>query len=419
MKRRKLVTVVVAVAAVAALAATSTTGAGADVRSQTRGVSDDEITVAGLGYSAFYEDSALGAQARFDEENENGGTNGRTYNFTGWNDDGSDPTTDLAEARRLVEQEQAFALLPVITPYLGSAEYLEQQKVPFVGWGISTGFCNNDYAVGFTGCIVPPPPVKSAGQTWGGLLNDMFNALGDEGADGKTAAVISEDNDSGKTGHKVIAASAKSVGMEVTYSKAAVPAPPATVGDFSPYVNDMLTSADGGPPDVIFLVTSFSNVSGLATALDQAGYEGVITNAVAYDPRIVASTTGQVAFTQFATPEAPAMADIVETIEKVTGDRPLTQAILAGYFSADYFIRIVEKAGKNLTPESFLKAKNKVTFEIPDVIGPTKYPTAAKYGSPCGQLSQSNGSEYEIVAPYSCYTNITLKGLKPIPYKGV
>jgi ABC-type branched-subunit amino acid transport system substrate-binding protein len=417
-KRRKLVAIAAAAATVALIA--SATMAGARVRQQTvRGVTDDSIKVAGLGYSAFYEDSGLGAQARFDEENENGGTHGRQYDFTGWNDDGSDPTKDLAEARRLVEQEQVFALLPVITPYLGSADYLAQRKVPFLGWGISTGFCDNSFAVGFTGCIVPPPPVRTAGQTWGGLLDDMFKAQGDaEGANGKTAAVISEDNDSGKTGHKVIAASAKSVGMDVTYSKASVPAPPATVGDYSPYVNDMLTSNDGGPPDVMFLVTSFSNVQGLATALNQAGYEGVITNAVAYDPRLVVGAEGQVAFTQFATPEAPAMADIVEQIQTVTGDRPLTQAVLAGYFSADYFIRIVERAGKNLTPDSFAKAKTRVTFEIEDVIGPTRYPTAAKFGSPCGQLAQSNGTEYEIVAPYKCYTNITLKGLKPIPYPG-
>jgi hypothetical protein len=304
----------------------------------------------------------------------------------------------------------------VITPYLGAAEFLEEQKVPFVGWGISTGFCDNDYAVGFTGCIVPPPPVKSAGSTWGGLLEDMFAADGDT-AEGKTAAVISEDNDSGKTGHKVIAASAKSAGMKVTYSKASVPAPPATVGDFSPFVNDMLTSNDGAAPDVIFLVTSFNNVSGLATALKEAGFEGIVTNAVAYDPRLVASAEGQVAFTQFATPEAPEMADVVESIQKVTGDAPLTQAIVAGYWAADYFIQIVEKAGKNLTPESFAKARNKVTFEHEGLIGPTKYPTAEKFGSPCGQLAQSDGTTYDIVAPYKCYENITLKGLKPIPYK--
>lgn len=400
-------------AAVAALASTGIAGARAP--SQTRGITDDSIKVAGLGYSAFYEDSAIGAQAVFDKVNADGGVNDRTIDFGGWNDDGSDPTTNLAEGRRLVQQEQVFAVLPVITPFLGSADFFEQQKVPFVGWGISTGFCDNDYAVGFTGCIVPPPPIKSAGSTWGGLLDDMFKADGDT-AEGKTAAVISEDNDSGKTGHKVIAASAKSVGMEVTYSKAAIPAAPATVGDYSPFVNDILTSADGAAPDVVFLVLAFNNVTGMAAALTQANYTGVVTNAVAYDPRLVSVAAGQVAFTQFATPEADAMADVIADIEAVS-DKPITQPILAGYWSALYFVQILEKAGKNLTPESFRKARDKVTFEIEDVIGPTKYPTARKFGSPCGQLSQSNGTEYEIVAPYKCYTNITLKGLKPIPYK--
>lgn len=405
--------VVAVAAAVAALTSIGTTGAGA--QGAVRGVTDDSIKVAGLGYSAFYEDSALGAQAVFDRVNADGGVANRTIDFGGWNDDGSDPTTNLSEGRRLVQQEQVFAVLPVITPFLGSADFFEQQKVPFIGWGISTGFCDNDYAVGFTGCIVPPPPIRSAGATWGGLLDDMFTADGDT-AEGKTAAVISEDNDSGKTGHKVIAASAKSAGMKVTYSKAAIPAAPATVGDYSPFVNDILTSNDGAAPDVVFLVLAFNNVQGMATALTQANYEGVVTNAVAYDPRLVSAATGQVAFTQFATPEAEAMADIVADIEAVS-DAPITQAVLAGYWSAEYFVQILEEVGRNLTPERFTRALRRVTFEIEDVIGPTKYPTARKFGSPCGQLAQSNGTSYDIVAPYKCYENITLKGLKPIPYK--
>ena len=43
------------------------------------------------------------------------------------------------------------------------------------------------------------------------------------GAKGKTAAVISEDNDSGKTGTPVIVAQAKYAKMKVVYGKAALP----------------------------------------------------------------------------------------------------------------------------------------------------------------------------------------------------
>ena len=50
------------------------------------------------------------------------------------------------------------------------------------------------------------------------------------------------------------------------------------------------------------------------------------------------------------------------------------------------------------------------------VVGTTKYPTGYTYGTPCGTLVQSDGSAYKIVAPYGCYENVTVPGLKPIPY---
>ena len=34
----------------------------------------------------------------------------------------------------------------------------------------------------------------------------------------------------------------------------------------------------------------------------------------------------------------------------------------------------------------------------------------------CGTLVQSDGKAYKIVSPYHCYENITVPGLKPIPY---
>ena len=398
--------VVTVAAAVAALASTGIAGARAP--SQTRGVTDDSIKVAGLGYSAFYEDSAIGAQAVFDRVNADGGINGRTFDFGGWNDDGSDPTKNLAEGRRLVQQEQVFAVLPTITPFLGSADFFEQQKVPFIGWGISTGFCNNDYAVGFTGCIVPPPPIKSAGSTWGGLLEDMFKADGDT-AEGKTAAVISEDNDSGKTGAKVISASARAGGFKVVYAKNPVPPPPAVVSDYTPFANEIMSSNNGKPPDVVFVVTAITNVTGIQNKLLELGYQGKLTNAVGYDPRIAAQYVGSSTFIQFNAFESAqqgntAMQQIIDEIRAVKSDQMLTQPVLAGYLSADLFVDMLKKTGKNLTAERFLQVANKnFKYESKDVTGPITFPQGHKNGSPCGTLVESDGSNYSIRVPFGCY----------------
>lgn len=420
--KKKLAAVVVASAMVVALVSSMSLSAGA--QGDVRGVTDDSIKVAGLTDNQQPE-AAEGAKVVFDAVNDSGGVNGRQIDYLGGNNDKGDAAENLNIARRLVQQDQVFALAPVVTPNMGSGDFLEQQKVPFFGWAISPEFCDRTYAFGFTGCIVPAVP-KNAGSTWGALVNVDLEGKGEGGAKGKTAAVISEDNDSGNTGHKVIAASAKKAGMKVTYSEASVPPPPAVVSDYSPFVNDILTSNDGDAPDVVFLVTSFTNVLGLAKGLQAQGFEGIITNAVAYHPGFLKPdktgvSAGQSPFTQFAIPESapdnPNMQKILDQIEEFAPDAQITQGFLAGYFSADFFVKALKKAGKNLTPDSLVKAVNKMKYQIKGVVGPTKYPYAKNFGSPCGALAESDGAAYTVVAPYKCYDNITLKGGKVIPYK--
>jgi branched-chain amino acid transport system substrate-binding protein len=418
-KRKRFVAVIAVATTIGTLALVSVQNAGAKVAAQAsvRGVTDTSIKVAGICDPNFAPSTA-GAKARFDLENAKGGTFGRKYDFSTCNNDGDDPNNDLTIAKRLVQQDGVFAIVPTMTPTLAAAPFFAQSHVPFVGWGISTGFCQNPYALGFTGCIVPPPNLKTTGTTWGQLIDASLKKQGDAtGAKGKTAAVISEDNDSGKTGTPVIVAQAKFAKMKVVYGKAALPAPPAVIGDFSPYVTALMTSNGGKPPDVIFVVTSFGNVLKLSGALLQAGYKGVLTNAVAYDPALIKAATGQSVFAQFALPEdtSPQMVAIVKNLHDA-GISSIGQGSLGGYFAADAFIAAVKKAGKNLTPEAFAKVLNKFTYQIPGVIGPTKYPQSRTLGAPCGTLATSDGTAYVITAPYKCYQDINYQTLKPLKY---
>src|SRR5205823_2637475 len=204
-KRHKLVGAFAVLAIVIATSGVALAGTSSRPAVPTRGVTNDTITVGGLGYGAFYADSAVGAQARFDKANSsNEIPGGRKINFLGFRDDGSDQNKDLDEGRKLVQDDQIFAAVPVITPFLGASDFFAQNKTPFIGWGISSGFCDNPFGFGFTGCLTPENP-KSAASTWGEMMKKTFN--GD--TKGKTAAVISEDNDSGKAGAKVISASAR------------------------------------------------------------------------------------------------------------------------------------------------------------------------------------------------------------------
>ncbi len=424
MRRTKLVALAAVTAAAVTLASVGV--AGADARRQNTGITDDEITVAGLGpdnpYKQFGADT--GAMARFQVANDDGGVNGRMINYLGWTDDGNSADTNLQETRRLIQQEGVAALVPVLTPwFVEGANFAEQQGIPSFGWGIAPGFCDTKFAFGFTGCLVPPPPVKVASNTWGSLIDDYFQSQGEEqGAEGKTAAVIAEDNDSGKSGVKVIAATAEAVGMDVVYEKATMPAAEGgtPVSDFSPYINDIMTSADGSPPDVVFDVISQNNLLGFAPALADAGYDGLQTNAVLYSPLAAATITGQFVLTQFATPEAAdttsTVQDFVDAVEAVAPGEPINQPTIAGYIAADMFIQALKKAGKNPTPESIQKAAAKMTYSIEGMVGPTKYPKGYKQGTPCGQLVESDGTAFSVASPFACFDNINVKNLKPIKY---
>jgi ABC-type branched-subunit amino acid transport system substrate-binding protein len=405
MKRTKLV----ATLAVATLVLAVASVAGADVGGRragdtTRGVTDDTITVGGLGFSAFYADSAAGAQARFQRAEADGEIpGGRTIDFVDFRDDASDPSQNLEEGRALVQQEEIFAAVPVITPFLGASDFFVEEKVPFFGWGIAAGFCDNPYGFGFTGCLTPPD-AKVTSNFWGLAIKEYLG-----GSRGKTAAVIAEDNDSGKAGVRVIRTSVEAAGFEVVYAKNPVPPEPAEVGDYTPFANDVLESDDGEPPDVVFLVLSFSRVTGLSNTLLDLGYEGELTNAVGYDPRLVSQFTGSTVFIQFAPYESAEVgnAAMQQLVDDVAAFDPsltqLTQPVAAGYFAADMFIQALVKTGENLTVERFIKAANKkFRWSVEDTAGPTRYPAGHSRPTPCGSLVKSTGTGYTIEVPFRC-----------------
>jgi ABC-type branched-subunit amino acid transport system substrate-binding protein len=409
---------VVGAFASAGIAASGAPGAGA--QSSVRGVTSNSISVAGLTQASQFTAAELktGATARFQVENNKGGVFGRKINYVESADDQGDPTTDLTQAQRLVQQDQVFAVVPTLTPVVTQAtQFFAQQKVPFIGWGIDHGFCNNNYALAFTGCIVPPPSIPTTGTTWGALIQSFYKAHG-QGTTGKTAAIISEDNDTGKTGAVVIGSQAAKSGFKVVYQKSSLPATPP--GDYSPYVNDLLTSNSGKAPDTIFVVTSVNNTLKLPGALTAAGFKGVLTNAVLYDPRAVGLMKANSVFTQFDLPvdtTNPAMQQIVANLQAVGGPSvSITQGMLASYFSADAFVAALKKTGKNLTPDAFAKAIANFTYQIPGVVGPTKYPASRTQGSPCGVLAYSDGTNWSIQTPYTCYQDYNYKTGKFLKY---
>jgi len=371
----------------------------------TRAVTATSITVGGLGYSFLYGDADIGAKARFQRANDAGGVNGRTIDYLGFTDDGGDPNLGTQAATKLVEQDHVFAVVPTITPDLSSAKYLVQQKVPYFGWALSSNFCGNAYGFGFSGCLVSKGVTSNA---WGVLVAKAFGAA----KGGKSAAILAENTSSGRYQLTSLRAALRSAKLEVVYGKAslAVPATP----DYGAVLEEVLASNGGQAPDSVFVVGNISNVLGVQQALRAAGFIGVFTNQLEYAPELVAPSGGAFVMLQTAPTESadsnPAIAQMVADVQKAAPGQPITQGVMAGYWSADLFLAAVKKAGKRLTTASLLKAANtKFTYKVKNTVGPTRFPAAHSRPTPCGALVTSNGTAYAVNVPYTCGAVVPVK----------
>ncbi|MCX2180401.1 ABC transporter substrate-binding protein [Streptomyces sp. SKN60] len=388
-------------------------GAGGTVR----GVTADTIKVGGIvsmtsasGYSK--KDTDLGARARYDRANAEGGVNGRRIDYLGAEDDGQDPARNLAAARELVQQKRVFAVAPMSSVTFAGADFLDSRAVPTVGWGTLPSFCGPKHIYGFNGCLVPTPG-GTLNQTW---PEGLAQVLG--GAKGRSVALIAGDNDAGKFGIRTFTQGFEAAGFDLAYAKAAVPAG-SLPSDWSAYTKEILRSGPGGKqPDAVVSVMQTPYNIGLFTALKRAGYRGVLSDPTDYDPGLLAKDAtrqaldGVLVLLQFQPFEAdsPAMRQFKADVRKAAGGRevPLNMHMMTGYMSADLFLAVAARAGRNLTVESFQEAANGFS-DTGTLVGDRSEPKGQKESFGCGALVRLTGGRYEVAVPFRCYP--------PIPFR--
>ncbi|MFD0691342.1 ABC transporter substrate-binding protein [Actinomadura fibrosa] len=402
----------VAAALLAACATSNDASSGGDGAA---GVTGDSVKVGGVltvtsatGYSTG--GAELGAKARFARANAEGGVHGRKIEYIGAEDDGMTPDKGAAAARRLVQKEKVFAVLPVSAPQFGGAEFLEQQKVPWIGWATGPFWCGKASAFGFNGCLAPKPGQKT--QTWWG--NQVAAQLG--GAKGRTFWLQATDSTASKYAIQTIGKSFTAAGFTEAGSSAALPsqAPPQ---DWSPYVNKIMKSAGGKAPDVVVSVMAGGKFNtGLYAALKKAGYKGLITDATSYDPKAIAdpqarqALDGVYAAPQFEPYESdlPEVAKMKADVQAAGGaSAVLDQHAAIGYWSADVFLKMLEKAGKDLTRDSFLKAAGTFSYENKG-FGRIQFPAGKTESNGCGALVRLENGTFKVAQHLKCYDNTTL-----------
>jgi len=392
---------VVGAVLLALLGAVTASGAvAADSKLQVvRGVTPTSIKVGGLGDAQRYVGADTGARARFARENAAGGVNGRTFDYVGFRDDKGDGTANQQLGAQLVQQDQVFAVVPTITSDLGAVKTFTDQQVPYFGWALSSNFCGNSYGFGFTGCLFPPGG-RTTSDAWGVLVKQALGAIPNP-----TAVLFTENTPSGKVVLPGLTAGVKNAGITVSAATNSLPVP--AVGDYDGLARSVLDANGGQPADAVFVVGGYSNVVALQQALRAGGYAGLFTDAIEYDPDLIASSTATAVMLQTAAletaPANPAMQQLVGDVRAVAPDLPIDLSVVAGYFSADLFIAAVQRAGKNLTLAGFLKKANKgFTYAVPNTVGPTTFPAGHNEPTPCGSLVRSDGSAYAVLVPYTC-----------------
>lgn len=396
------------VALIAGVLAIGSSGAGAvrPVRS-VRGFDGTTIKVASIGVLSQFPGDTTGVDARVKRFNDTNEIKGIKIEHVEAVDDKVDPTTALTEARRLVTQEQIFAMVGDVSP-VGVGDYYNQQHVPDFGAGYNASYCSSNgkidtsiYSFGFAGCLTPPAPKNTSAQ----YVNMYKYVSGKTGKKQPTIALYGDDTASSKTAQDTGASAAAGAGFKVVYHGAAFQSGP--VSDYTPAAQTLLTSDNGNPPGAMNCLVGASCVGAYA-AIKANGYTGT-SFSVLYSDILVKAMAGSAVTTYYNNLSAstPGVEQMKTDVEAVKPGAKVDGGTVAGYTSTDMFIAalktVAKKGTKNITPENVQKAAMKQTWELKGLAGPTKYPDSTQHTSPtCTTISVSDGTAWNIEVPYSC-----------------
>jgi ABC-type branched-subunit amino acid transport system substrate-binding protein len=380
----------------------------ANVSTEVRGFDGSTIKVAGMGNVAQLPGAEIGVRARLQRFNDTNELKGVKIEMVDYADDHNDPATALSEARRLVAQEQVFALVGD-TSRSNPGEYLVQNKVPFFGWGFERAYCHptittDEWGFGYNGCQVNPEPtvaIDSARQ----LYNYTSKKLGKKRP---TMAIIANDLEAGKSSVELNSVAAKNRNFDVVWAKANVPPPP--VGDYSPYVQQLMVADAGRPPDVVRCLMTTECLS-IYQSMQQEGFKGVFNHSLYTDILVkpLAGSTVVLASANINSTGIPSLDQLKTDVEKFKPGYKIDNGVVAGYGSTDMFIAVLKKVAKagtsKITPDNVQKAAAKNTWQMKGFVGPVVYPTASNRPVPfCSSLAISDGAQWKTLEDYSCST---------------
>ena len=323
----------------------TTSSTAANCSGETPGVTASEIKIGAMSpMTGPAAEHFLGFQdavkARIDEQNAQGGVNGRKIVVVSGDDQG-DGARQVTTARSLIQDQQVFAIVATVRNDT-MFPFLKQNNVPIFASPSVPAFGTDRNAFGISGAFAPDATSTA--------IADFMKAKG------VTRLALTAHNTPGSTGGaKQAAVAAQAVNLAVGYSPTDIP-----VGSFDGTATALRIREDGD--DGLYSPLLASSAVSLSTALNaqSVNLKAKMLTGI-YDPKVLAQTGSALEGAWgFTTPMKPLELDdpAVKQYVKVMNERAAGWVSSPhagyGYVAADLFIHGLQLAGDCLTRDNYV-----------------------------------------------------------------
>ena len=363
---------------------------------QQQGVSKDEIRIGTIQdlsgpLAGFGKQARNGMQLRVDELNEQGNINGRKLKLF-VEDSGYDPKKAVLAAQKLVNQEKIF----IMAGHIGTAQNMAAMPVQFEK--------NIVNFMPITAAREMYEPLNRLKYSFAATYYDQIRLalpkmIKEKGA--KKVCTIYQDDEFGLEVQRGAEAGLKTAGMELaektSFKRGAT--------DFSSQVAKMKAANC----DLVVLGTIIRETIGTVGEARKTGFNPTFLGSSAAYTDLIHKLGGKAMDGLYATMtvQNPYLDEASQPIRfwankyKTAFNEDPTVFSVYGYTVVDSFIRASQKAGANLSTDSFIKAMD--TMVIPaDIFGSAegKFGPQKRLGNNQSRLSQLQDGRWKVVSDY-------------------
>ena len=377
-------------------AAAASFSAVAQSKQATQGVAKDELTIGSIQdlsgpLAGFGKQIRLGMMLRIDEINEQGGVNGRKVKLL-VEDSGYDPKKAVLAAQKLVNQDKIFAMVG----HLGTAQNNAAMPVQF-----DKNVINFFPVTAAREMYEPFNRLKYAfAATYFDQMRNTLPRLVKEKNVTKVCTIY-QDDEFGLEVLRGAEAGLKTMNMDfvekTSYKRGAT--------DFSSQVARMKAAGC----EMVVLGTIIRETIGTIGESRKTGFSPVFFGSSAAYTDLIHKLGGKAMDGLYATMtvQNPYLDDASKNVSfwankyKTKFNEDPTVFSVYGYNLVDTFLRATQKAGPNLTTDSFIKAMDTMTVE-PDMFGSAQlvFSPTKRLGSDASRMSQIQEGRWKVVADY-------------------